>query len=427
MYESPPRPSEDLPGQRRPGTALPRIRRHRGLLGTCALAVASGCAHTAQQPDLALPFITARGPCIPVVERIEHWDQPSPLGFSALEVLRHLGGDRTSALIWMPSVDREQYSMDYGPERGRSSLWLRVAAGAGDIQYREELLAPDAPEGSECAPPVLALPVEISLRSDAFALDETFQTQIVASSVHRAELAHRVEPKGIAGGLIIDELGSRDPNRQYRVAALQVQMLLWENGSQGSVEAEIWGSYTKTAPQALRDAAPLAEPVGDREPLAVWPSAERCSEPARALPNDARPLGFSASDVLEALSSSRAPALEWSDGSRAELALEFQALASELCQAFEEDLVFEAQLRARTRDGRLDASVPVQVRAYAEGGALGEVVVQTPPADNPTSSLEFDATFHAGLSTGTLALNGSNTSARSPAPRSRPWSGSWSR
>src|SRR4051812_2880870 len=107
----------------------------------CALALLGACAGQ-PLPEPEMPLLLPPGPpCIPVVEGLAQLDQPSALGFSAVELLARLAGESVSPLVWLPAETNGEYTLAYGPESGRSNLRLQVAPAEGEVRYRHELLA----------------------------------------------------------------------------------------------------------------------------------------------------------------------------------------------------------------------------------------------------------------------------------------------
>jgi len=82
-----------------------------------------------KEASVEYPELTfSNQPCITVVERMEHLDQASGLGFSAVEVLARLVGESNSSLIWLPPRAGDQYLLDYGPESGTSNVRVQISA-----------------------------------------------------------------------------------------------------------------------------------------------------------------------------------------------------------------------------------------------------------------------------------------------------------
>jgi hypothetical protein len=376
---------------------------------TLACGALAACAEVPIVPDVPLVPLTIAS-CTPVVERLQHLDQPSALGFSAVELLARVAGESSSPLSWLPPESSSDYTLAYGPENGRSSLRLQVLPAEGEVLYRHELRAADAPDDVECAEDVLEVPVTVSLQSSAGALDETFPAQLQASAAYRAQLTHQFTR---SSGAFSADLRSLAPERAFSAGPLLLQATLWEGGSQGSLSTEILSSYTEQASPATRAAFPAPVPAGEPTVLAQWPSAEPCGAASMSrLPSDAKVLGFSVSDVLSALGASGSRELLWSTGDVTRLELDFVPPASELCQSVDGALSFATNVRVRTADGKLGTEVAVQISAAGEDGALGEISVQTPELEtnvagaDDTTRVELDASFRSGLSTGTLTLSG---------------------
>jgi hypothetical protein len=411
--------------------------------GGLVLLVA-GCSPAAvlQEEEPVFPFLPAPSGCVSVVERLEHLDQPSPLGFSAVEVLARVSGDSASPLVWLPPAQSPAYELDYGPERGVSNVRLNVAAAEGDVLYRREVPASGAPEDLECAPAVLEVPVQVTIQSSGQALNETFRTQLRASTPYRAEFTQSLDPSSLGGGFQFTNLSSLDPERSFSAGPLSLHVTLWEGGSQGSLQTFIQSAYAKPSAE-LR---PRLEPPGEPPSVAVWPSAQSCPEDSSSLPSDAPLLGFSVDDVLHALAKSGERELEWANGDTTALDLEFVTPASELCQAASETLDFDALVRARTRDGRLDAELPVHVSAEGASGSIAQVSIQTrtdPSGDAPARAVhvrhldlgshdavrvDLDAQFLPRSSSGSLTLSGVDKGSENADSAAAPLdSGRWSR
>ncbi|HEU4578113.1 MAG TPA: hypothetical protein VFS67_07655 [Polyangiaceae bacterium] len=369
---------------------------------------AAACAEAPIVPDVPLVPLSI-APCTPVVERLQHLDQPSALGFSAVELLARVAGESSSPLAWLPPEPSSEYTLAYGPENGSSSLRVQVMPAEGEVLYRHELRADDAPDDLECGEDVLLVPVTVSVRSGAGALDETFPAQLEASTMYRAQLTHRFAR---SSGAFDTDLRSLDPQRSFSAGPLLLQATLWEGGSQGSLSTEVLGGYSESASAAARAAAPVPLAVGEPTYLAQWPSAEPCGGASMSrLPSDAKVLGFSVADVLSALGPSGPRELTWSTGEVTALELDFVPPPSELCQSMDGALVFEASVRVRTADGKLSAQLPVEISADG-AGTIGEISVQTPeqetnvPGADDTTRVDLDASFRSGLSTGTLTVSG---------------------
>jgi hypothetical protein len=246
-----------------------------------------------------------------------------------------------------------------------------VKAADGAILYRYRTPALGAPEGTVCDRGALEIPVEVTLHSRAGALDEAFSATLSAQVPYRGRILKTFEPGALEGGLTFSELDSFDGERSFWLARLTLDVLLWEGGSSGSLSGQLGAAYVKESKQPRPPPLPATDP-GE---LAVWPSAEVCEGPFLYLPSDAKVMGFSARDVLNALEGDRPRELTWSDGSVTELSLTYLGVDDHVCQAIEDGLELDVEVQARTRDGRIDTRLPVRVTAMAEAGGIGEISI----------------------------------------------------
>jgi hypothetical protein len=395
--------------------------------GVAALAVLLAACAEVPLELAVLPTFVPVPDCIPYVERIQHLDQPSDLGFSAVELLGRVAGETVSPLIWLPPEQSPEYLLAYGPESGRSQLHVRITPVEGEVRYRHEELSDNAPEGTVCAEGVLEVPVTVSLQSQSQALDETFPARLEAKSAYRAQLTHQFAPGSWRGGFGFTETISLDPARAVSTGPLSLSLVLWEGGSQGSLGTEVVSQpkVSGSSASAAIEAWPMALASSEPTSLALWPSAEPCAEPSHSsLPSDAKVLGFSVDDVLRTLASERARELTWSSGDNTQIELSFVPPASELCQGVEQALSFQTSVRVHTVDGRLDAELPVQINAADENGGIGEITVQSIETPDGAGALslsglgrgqtrgfgqirvDLDASFRAGVSAGTITVSG---------------------
>jgi hypothetical protein len=352
-------------------------------------AVCTGCgaASAMVQPGLLGLPAASTDPCVQSWTPVAHWDEPTELGFSAVEVLGRLAGPRSSPLEWAEPVPNEEYVLEYGPERGASGIEVDVQARDGRLLISQSVPRYDAPEGTTCPPSALQIPVEVTLRSSGQALDEQFDTMLEASEPYRGRIRHTLSTRALHGGLSFYQVLSLDPERSFWIGSLGVELLVWENGSLGSMSAEVGGGYTRRVEQ-LRA---LPAPAEQSPPLATWPSAQACEGDARYLPSDARVLGFSVRDVLERLAAPSARSLTWSDGSVVPVAFELEAPPEFSCQEIGEALRFSAVLRARSDDQSLDVRLPVQIEVQTRGGDIGAIAIESSEPETPQRIVEVAA------------------------------------
>jgi hypothetical protein len=331
--------------------------------------------------DFFPPLAVADDNCAPVVARIEHIDEQTPLGFSALDVLTRLAGARSSPLVWIPPQENQEYLLTYGPEQGPSTLAFELRALDGPILYRYRAPLLLAPEDTTCDGDggALQIPVSVTLQSTAQGLAESFDAVLEANVPYRAHLSQSFEPGSLRGSLGLAHVSSLDPERSFWLGPVTLNAELWEGGSAGSLSVYVGASHAKES-KALR-----APPLAATQPgsLAAWPSAAACEGAAASLPSDARVLGFSVQDVLAELREGGPRQLTWSNGSTMSMRLELDADEAELCQEVGEALSFAVTLRAQSDDGGLDVRLPVRVDALDAGGRIGEINIESAEPDAP--------------------------------------------
>lgn len=387
-----------------------------------ALIVGSACAPTLVDAGNFPEIPASNTPCVTLVERIQYLDEVTPLGFSAVELLNHVAGAHDSDLTWLEPVSNEEYQLDYGPERGRSTLQLGIAAGEGPVLYEHQEPVLFAPEDTECQVGALKVPVDVTLRSGGQALDETFAATLAASVPYRAHLSKTLARARVGGGVAATGIMSLDRERTFALGGFTLNMELWQGGSRGSLLGQVVGAYAKPSKTLRLSPQPETEQPG----LAVWPSDATCDDGSSPIPSDAKVMGFSARDVLEVLTGSDGLQLSWDDGAATPLAIDFLELEDELCQSLADELEFDATLHARTADGRVDVKLPVHVSSAAQGAGIGEIAISSNAAEEPFSPgalatagirelnlrdyrsilVEVDASYRGGRGGGSISLRG---------------------
>jgi hypothetical protein len=347
------------------------IHRHLPAAGVLGLGVIAGCGASVPLDSVSMPNLpVSENGCVPALSRIASVDEATPLGFTALDVLTRLAGPSSSTLDWLDPAPSEEYQLEYGPERGRSTLDVDVRVAEGPILYRHRVPSLLAEADTECDPGALEIPVEVTLHSGGQALDERFEATLEARVPYRAHLTKTLRPNALAGGLEFDRLTSLDPERGFQLLGLTFDAVLWPGGSMGSLGASVEARHA-TPSDRLRPAPAAA---GQPREVATWPSAESCPGASRALPIDAPVLGFSAADVLERLARGGPRQLTRADGTSMPVNVELaQVVDSELCQDVGDSLSFGVTLRAKSEDGTLDEVLLVRVEAFDDGGDVGDI------------------------------------------------------
>lgn len=346
------------------------------------LGLALGCGAGTPQPETSLYYMDdANGDgCAPAVARIEAIDDPTSLGFAAIDALARLDGPRSSPLVWLEPESNPEYLLTLGPEEGPSTLDIDVRAGDGPILHRFRTPLLTAPADTTCDEGALEIPISVTLESAAQGLSESFDAVLEARTPYRGHIEKRLEPGALRGSLGLTRVSSLDPARTFWLGPLRFEADLWEGGSRGALSVEIGARHAKASTELRLPPEPPEQPGS----IAVWPSAAACEEGGNALPSSAKVLGFSVDDVLAELRGSGPRRATWSDGSETPLELELAADAPEPCQQVGESLSFGAVLRARS-EGGVDVRSPVRVDAFDAGGRIGAIRIESAEPDAPSA------------------------------------------
>lgn len=364
-----------------PAPLSPSLLARSAALSLNALALvglASGCAGSTFVPSSPVIWPEENDGCVPAVTRIEAIDEPTPLGFSAIDALMRLAGPRSSELVWFEPASNDEYLLTLGPEQGRSTLEIDVRVQDGPILHRFRTPRLMAPEDTECDAGAIEIPVAVTLASAAQGLSESFDAVLAVRTPYRGHLSKQLEPRALRGSLALAHVASLDRERKFWLGPLRLEVDVWEGGSAGVLSLDVGASHAEPADDGRwpPEPRPLPEPPVQPGSIAAWPSATACDGAAVALPSSAKVLGFSVDDVLDELGDTGPRRATWSDGSQAPLELELRAPAAELCQRVSESLSFEAMLRARSADG-IDVRSPVMVEALDAGGRVGAIRIES--------------------------------------------------
>jgi hypothetical protein len=356
---------------------MPRVSRFAFVLGG---SLAAGCGASAPALEEAFfPVVPVPdGPCASMLERVEHADDPTALGFSAVEALQHLAGSRSSPLFWLEPPENQDYSLSYGPEQGRSTLALDLTLAEGPIYYQSREPRLGASEDTQCGAGALLIPVTVSLESAGQGLADRFETQLEAKSPYRGHLSKSLEQSVLRGSLGLANVSSLQKNRSFWLGPIRFEADVWEGGSAGSLTVAIGVRPAPSSPPSPALNELISAPLETEQPgpLAAWPSAVSCEAGAVALPPTAKVLGFGVDDVLARLNEGGPRQLTWSDGSLTAVRFELLSEEREPCQEIGETFRFGATLAARGAGG-LDVRVPVRVEALDAGGAIGDIRVES--------------------------------------------------
>ena len=102
--------------------------------GAACLSLSLACAAALPAPESSSLYGSMPASddgCGPAQTRIEHLDEPTALGFSAVEVLNRVAGSRSVPLYWLEPVSNQEMSLLPGPSAAaRRSSWQSWRAKA---------------------------------------------------------------------------------------------------------------------------------------------------------------------------------------------------------------------------------------------------------------------------------------------------------
>jgi hypothetical protein len=171
--------------------------------------------------------------------------EPSPLGFSAGQVLALAEGQQSAAFGWLQTT-----GFSYGPESGTGQVTVRTSV-TGPAKFARV----DVRRGQSHCEDQVRIPVSVVLATAGGALDESLTVDLIATTADEAAVTALVPSAELKGAFafVPDTLSGR------RFGRLEVNLRFRARGSAGYLLAGIEG----------------AEPAGDSVsfqalPLACW-------------------------------------------------------------------------------------------------------------------------------------------------------------
>ncbi len=285
------------------------------------------------------------GGCKVESERSLALDEVSSLGYSAEHVLAFAEGAHSAVVEWK-SGSGEAVSLDTTPEAGSTELELQVTYDGGAITFLDrEIQSSSGAEGgpglgyTQCGDQ-LTIEVEVQLKTDNGAFDDTFPAKLTASTGSLATLHVGFAPENLTGSFRTEVLAPSDAvAKQFAVEASFVP-----GAFAGSITATVTGGNSQVAYAAGAE-------------FARWPEGQ-CSA-MRGVPlGVTEGLGKNAWDAL--VYSEPLP-FQWEDGSETTLTLELEPNAEGGCYMFEgfsgsEYVELPVLAHAVTADDRIDGT-----------------------------------------------------------------------
>jgi hypothetical protein len=291
-------------------------------------------------------------------------DAQTSLGFKASDVLSFVEGEHQEKLTWYP-----QSGFEYGPESGEHTVTIEIARkGAPRLtKYKrassgEENIALAFPDGA-CSD-AIEIDVEVHVKSDGGALDETFESTIAARNASEVSVFHSFKDEEPNGSFTVTNVSL--PNAH--VVQLSLGLALNRYGTRGSFNGII---------EQRQNGAVSAG--ASRDPIASWGPRD-CGYHGSPVPRSAQVQGFSGDDVLTLLNRAQSGSVAFDGAQPSSATLAFSAEGDHACAVLDDgyatfggkgSLYVRAELRIKSSDGRIDATWPVGITAKA--GASGEL------------------------------------------------------
>lgn len=305
------------------------------------------------------------------------------LGFAPSQLLQLLEEPYETSLAWgtngEPGAGPE---VTVGPETGVSGLQVAFSYRGGAIN----LLTAASPEsdagaasGGEAAssettqvpcPPELELEVELQIRSDGGALDETVTTMVRARTPDIASFSHQVAAEDIEGELMLTGESASD----WPLAQFEFRGVIAEYGTNGTINVvrvnEASSQNSSPVPSEEGELDP--EDVGMHQAVAVWPAPGECVGDSHAsgagggiVVESDQDLGeFSAADARGVFDGVTEIPITWDSDQETQLTLEVNANGSTCAWpdgSGATSVAFPASVDLASEDERIDGSYDAAV------------------------------------------------------------------
>jgi hypothetical protein len=336
-------------------------------------ALALGCAG-GQTGDLSGGHDTGGeqanggGNCEMHKQKLESFDEMTALG-TPEQVLEFAEKTFEAPLTWAAPAPNQTWQV--GPESGTSSIHLEVTRGesAYYVTYtpkQNDSGAEIASVGVLCPEPQIGVDVHVELSTEGGALNESFDTLLLAGSTRVATISRPIDFDELSGSLAVTY---SDPEVELVQVGLNVTLM--PEGMTGS----IGGIEQRTQGDAVSASA------GRAGAIAVWPDSAACDDQdgdgsgLGVLP-DQNALGITGNAAGELLSGTTPVAVTWRDGTETELTLAVE-IAGEGCLKISNNYgldggengmaTYPATFTLTSEDGRLDGIYSGKLFTYPNG------------------------------------------------------------
>jgi len=304
-------------------------------------------------------------------------DAETPLGFKASDVLAFLESAREEKLSWNP-----QQNFSYGPESGQHALSLSITRKGAPRLTKYKMASGPFGEiglvGGDSCSDAIEIDLEVKLKTDQGALDETFETTVVVRHAKLVTIYHRLKDDKPNGSFAVGNISL--PNA--RLIQLTFNIQLTPFGTQGSFSGIVEQRFEATPGSSSGGA--IGASAGGRDPIASW-GPRSCGYNGTAVPRTAKIDGFSGDDVLALVNRAQSGSVTFQGAQPSSATLSFVTSDEHVCAVLNDGLAtiggkgavhVRATLKLKSADGRVDASWQVEITAKPDAsGALDEAAV----------------------------------------------------
>ena len=144
--------------------------------------------------------------CVEVSSQTLNFDESSPAGFSAEDVAALVEGERVAPLNWV-----DEGGPSYGPEHGASNITIRVVVpSSASVRWIDLEATEGASNIAVTCHDRFEIEVETIVSTEGGALDETFNTTVIATQPEEAWVDATLPLADLVGSLTVDTLPESD-------------------------------------------------------------------------------------------------------------------------------------------------------------------------------------------------------------------------
>jgi len=312
--------------------------------------------------------------CDAVPETLNGLASETRIGISPAQILKFAEGVHDTKIRWQPSE-----TATYAPETGEHDIQITVTHTDGEarlVEYEtkkstgEQVLTDDI-SFSDCASlATVEVDVQVTIKSDGGALDESLTGTLRARSKSWATLSLPVEVDRLGGSFKI--VSTKPAGITLIQAAIELAF------SPVGVSGSFGGLFEMRSADAIG--------IGAGGTLAAIGDDASCDGGGLPIALDDALGEMSAQDALDLVAAVQSAKVKWRDGTSPAATLELVHDGASVCAILDPALLsgpnapgmlrFGARLRVTSDDGRLDGDLPVTVEATpAKDGTLGQAAI----------------------------------------------------